>query len=198
MKNQFKIGSLDSNEIVIKDKDCPNVHAEINYYRGNWFLKNLVPDKPIFINGVIIEDQTKLNKTDKIRISNKTIYWSNYLYEGETQELNLKDIISFNGRISRSNFRVLSLFSIGVAICIFFLPGLLVSFSRRKYQNLNTDAVNTIQEISPIIYSLGFSAIGIILLLLAIKRIRDTGNSIWKLLIPIYNLGILFFEKSKK
>ena len=58
----------------------------------------------------------QLNKKDKIRIGKQTIYWSNYLYEGENQELYLKDIFSYNGRISRPNFRALSLLAIGLII----------------------------------------------------------------------------------
>lgn len=202
MKKRFKIGKAKENEIVIQDDNCPNLHAEINYEKGNWMLKNLVEDKPIFVNSEILESPKHLNKYDKIKIGSKTIYWSNYLYEGESQELYLKDITSLNGRMSRSNFRVLSLFSIGMTICVFFLPGLLVNFwekiKRRVYENIEFDIVNSVQEIMPIVYLIGFSTIGFILLLSAIKRMRDTGKPIWKLWIPIYNLKILYFEQSEK
>lgn len=202
MKRQFKIGKSLSNEIVIRDKSCPNLLAEINYEKGNWILKPLVNEKQIFVNNKKVESQILLNKNDKIRIGKQTIHWSNYLYEGDNQELYFSDIISYNGRISRSNFRALSLLSIGMIICVFFLPGLLVSIwryiNRRRFRNAEFDYINAIQEISPTVYTIGFSIIVIIVLLLAVKRIRDTGNPIWKLLIPIYNLKILYFDESKK
>ena len=101
-------------------------------------------------------------------------------------------------RISRSNFRALTLLSIGMAICVFFSPGLLGSIANGRRSG-NPELIEEVTQNSmPIVYIIGFSIIGIALILLAIKRMRDTGNSIWKLLIPIYNLKILYFDESKK
>lgn len=202
MKKQFKIGKHIENDIVIRAKDCPDFHAEINYEKGHWNLRNLVKNKAIIVNNGIIETTKRLNKSDTIKIGKQTIYWSNYLYEGDKQELYIRDIISYNGRISRSNFRALSLLSIGMVITVYFLPGLLIAarlyLNRRRFSEVEFDIGYAIQEIAPIIHSIGFMLIGIILVLLAIKRIRDTGHPIWKLLIPIYNLKILYFEPSKR
>lgn len=55
MKTQFRIGRDKENEIVIHDKECPNLHAEINYDKGNWFLNNLVNEKSIYVNGKKVE-----------------------------------------------------------------------------------------------------------------------------------------------
>lgn len=196
MRIKFRIGRDKVNEIVLRDKDCPNLLAEINYEKGNWILINLVKDKSIFVNGNKIETPIRLNKNDKIKIGKQTIYWSNYLYEGENQELDLAEIFTFNGRISRSNFRALSLLAIGMMICVLFTPGL-VGVIRSRRGSLEI-AERITQNSMPIVYIIGFSIIGIAMLLLAIKRIRDTGNPIWKLLIPIYNLKILYFDESYK
>jgi uncharacterized membrane protein YhaH (DUF805 family) len=197
MKNQFKIGRGKENEIVVQDKECPILHAEINYDKGNWLLNNLVKDKSVFVNGKKIEGPKELGKNDKIKIGKETFYWSNYLYEGENQELDLKEIFTYNGRISRSNFRALSLLAIGMIICVFFSPGLLGAIGQGRRGNPEMFEAIT-QNSAPIIYIIGFSIIGIAMILLAIKRIRDTGNPIWKLWIPIYNFKILYFEESKK
>jgi len=197
MKNQYRIGKGKENEIVIQDKDCPNLHAEINYEKGDWFLNNLVNDKSIFVNGEKIDSPTRLNKNDKIKVGKQTIYWSNYLYEGNNQEIDLKDVFTYNGRISRSNFRALSLLAIGMMICVFFSPGLLGAIGKGRRGNPELMEKIT-QNSAPIVYLIGFSIIGIAMILLAIKRIRDTGNPIWKLLIPIYNLKILYFDESYK
>lgn len=202
MKKQFKIGKHIENDIVIRAKDCLDFHAEINYEKGHWNLRNLVKSKAIIVNNGIIETTKRLNKSDTIKIGKQTIYWSNYLYEGDKQELYIRDIISYNGRISRSNFRALSLLSIGMVITVYFLPGLLIAarlyLNRRRFSEVEFDIGYAIQEIAPIIHTIGFMLMGIILVLLAIKRIRDTGHPIWKLLIPIYNLKILYFEPSKR
>ena len=177
------------------------MHAEINYDKGNWVLKNLIIEKPIFVNNKQIDNQIYLNKNDKIRVGEKTIHWNNYLDEGENQELHFNDIISYHGRINRSNFSALSLLLFGMIICVFFLPGLLAIFweylQRRKNSNMEFETINSVQKISPIVYSIGFSIIGVIFLMVAIKRIRDTGSPIWMLLIPIYNLKLLYFAESK-
>ncbi len=202
MKKQFKIGKHIENDIVIRAKDCPDFHAEINYEKGHWNLRNLVKNKAIIVNNGIIETTKRLNKSDTIKIGKQTIYWSNYLYEGDKQELYIRDIISYNGRISRSNFRALSLLSVGMVIAVYFLPGLLIAarlyLNRRRFSEVEFDIGYAIQEIAQIIHTIGFMLMGIILVLLAIKRIRDTGHPIWKLLIPIYNLKILYFEPSKR
>ena len=135
MKNQFNIGKAEENDIVIQDRNCPDLHAQINHEKGNWILSNLVKEKPIFVNNNQVEKPINLDKNDKIKICEKTIYWSNYLYEGENQELYLKDIFSYNGRISRSNFRALSLLAIGMMICVFFSPGLLGAIGKGRRGN---------------------------------------------------------------
>lgn len=202
MKTLYKIGKGSENDIVIYGEDCPDLHAEIKYERAYWVLSNLVEEKPILLNEAAIRTPRNLSKNDKIKLCSQTIYWSNYLYEGESQELSAKDIISFNGRISRANFRALNVLAFGLAICIFFLPGLLVAtweyINRRRFRTVEFDSVSTIQEIAPLVYVLGFGILGVILLLLGIKRIRDTGNPIWKLIVPFYNLKWLYFDQSKK
>jgi uncharacterized membrane protein YhaH (DUF805 family) len=70
--------------------------------------------------------------------------------------------------------------------------------NRRRFREIEFDSVNAIQEIATLVYVFGISILAIIMLILGIKRIRDTGNPIWKLLIPICNLKLLYFEQSKK
>ncbi|MGK0313968.1 MAG: uncharacterized membrane protein YhaH (DUF805 family) [Saprospiraceae bacterium] len=202
MNRLYKIGKGSENDIVIRAQDCPTLHAEVGYERGYWVLTNLDETKAIFVNDDVIKSPRKLVKNDKLRICNQTVYWSNYLYEGENQELSLIDIVSLNGRISRSNFRALSLLAFGLTICIFFLPGVIVAvweyLNRRRFREIEFDSVNAIQEIATLVYVFGISILAIIMLILGVKRIRDTGNPIWKLLIPICNLKLLYFEQSKK
>ena len=192
MKTIFKIGKNIGNDILVKDESCLDFHGEVNYEKGYWILKNLDQRNPIYLNGQKLESPTYLNKQDKIKIGRETIYWSNYLFEGEDQEFDFVSIFSINGRLSRSNYRALTVLAIGLTICVFFSPGLISSF----YQPEGIE--NFTQRISPFIYLIGFYLIGIALLTLSIKRMRDTGHPLWKILIPLYNLKILYFEESRK
>jgi len=196
MKNQYRIGKGKDNDIILQDRASPNLHAEISYEKGNWFINNLVKEKTIMVNGYIIDSPKQLDKHDKIKIGNQIIYWNDYFYEGENQEIDLLEIFKFHGRISRSNFRALTLLAIGMIILIFFSPGLLGAMVSRRG---DWELVERVTQISiPIVYTIGFSITGIAMILLAIKRMRDTKNPIWKLLIPIYNLKILYFDESSE
>ncbi|MFT4532967.1 MAG: glycine/serine hydroxymethyltransferase [Saprospiraceae bacterium] len=90
----------------------------------------------------------------------------------------------------------------GLAISILFLPGLLVAvweyLNRRRFREVDFDSVNAIQEVAPKVYVIGLSLLTFMIILLSIKRIRDTVNTIWKLIIPLYNLKLLHFDKSKE
>ena len=202
MKTQYKIGRNKANDIIIRDKNCFDFHAEINYENGQWILTNHGKERPIFVNGKLVEKIVPLNKHDSIKIGRAVIHWSNHLYEGDEQELAIADIFSLHGRISRPNFIALSLLLIGLAICVFFLPALLTLFfeylNDKIFRQPAFDLITTIQKINPFVHTIGFILIGMMVIILAIKRIRDTGNQIWKILIPIYNLKLLYFEPSKK
>ncbi len=113
----------------------------------------------------------------------------------DEQDLYFEDFTTFKGRISRANFRALNLLVLGVAICIYFLPGFANQIIILEVElNLFTKSIKFL--ISPI-HIVGYILLLIFYLLLSVKRMRDTGNPLWKLLIPFYNLKILFFEESK-
>lgn len=117
------------------------------------------------------------------------------------QDLYLEDFVTYKGRINRANFRALNLLILGVSICVYFLPGIIIAiweyFNRRKYRTIDFDTIGAIQTIGPYVYGICYFILAMFLLLISIKRMRDTGNPLWKLLIPIYNLKILYFEESK-
>ncbi len=194
---KYRIGKRSSNEIVIRDEHCPELIAEIDCEKGYWILSKLVDNKEIYVNGLVIKSSHQLEKNDQIKIGNQTIYWKNYLFEGDAQELDLSKILSYNGRVSRANYRALSLLGFGMAICIFFLPGLSVS-TILKISIVSESEVHELSKfLTPIIHTIGYLWLSIAMVFLAIKRCRDTKNSIWRLFIPFYNLKILYFEKSK-
>ncbi|MFK8054788.1 MAG: DUF805 domain-containing protein [Saprospiraceae bacterium] len=129
-----------------------------------------------------------------MKLGRDTIHWNNYLIEGDSQDLHLSDFLSLNGRVSRSNFRALSFLAFGLAICILLLPGLLGVELQQKH---GIDVETTMDASGILIYIVSYTILTLLLLLMAIKRMRDTGNSPWKLLIPLFNLKALYFDVSK-
>lgn len=200
-KLKYKIGSSRDSDIVISDEHCPLLVAEINYIKGRWIFKKHSGDKSVWVNGEEVNEAINLDKYDLLKIYNHKIHWSDYLFEGDNQALVPRDFFSYHGRISRANFRALSLVAFGLSICIFFLPGLLVSIGEYLRKKIalpkGVDTTNQIQAIAPYVYTIGYSILAMFIILLAIKRIRDTYHPTWKLLIPFYNLKLLYFDLSK-
>lgn len=172
------------------------VLARVDYEQGVWVLHNL-GIKPIQVNKKTASEPIILNKYDKIKIGNRTLYWSDYLFEGDRQKLTRRDLTTIYGRISRSNYRALIILCIGIGIAIFFAPGLIVSSHRRRTRS-HEITEEMVRSIAPEIYALGYSLLGLFILLISIKRLRDTGNSPWLILVPFVNIKHLFFTYSDK
>ena len=67
------------------------------------------------------------------------------------------------------------------------------------YGNLSTEEIDSVHyTIAPFIWTILLGLLCFVFILLSIKRFRDTGKPFWKILIPIINIKILFFEESKK
>ncbi|MDF1698371.1 MAG: FHA domain-containing protein [Saprospiraceae bacterium] len=201
MKTLYKIGGNDLSDNKLFNINQAKPIAEITYERGSWILKNLDSDEKLLLNDRELVEPQALKKYDVIKIGSKKNYWSDYLYEGDKQELVLVDILHFHGRLSRANFRALSILLLGIGICLFFLPGLWVAYyrylNRNRLQSIDFDPYEMIQNISPYIYGIGYLILLIVLFILVIKRMRDAKEPIWKLGIPVYNLKILYFDISK-
>lgn len=198
MKKEYRIGKNKENDIQLKSEECLGVHAKVIYDKGAWVLHNLSKKNEIYIGNNIVLNTQPLVKDDVIKIGNQKMYWNDYLYEGEMQEVRLKDLFTFHGRISRANFRALSVLALGSAICVFFLPALLDLFAPSWVTWQLYVTLNSIEYTIPIVYLICYPLIAVSMIMLAMKRIRDTGNPIWKLLLPILNLRLLYFEFSKR
>lgn len=165
-------------------------------------LRRLPPIRQVSIKvtGTPIEKPYGLEKYDVISIGKSTVYWSNYLYEGELQSLYLRDFYSWSGRISKPNFRALALVVLGLSIVTLFIPGVLAALychgRRRRY--LDCDVLEVTKLLATPVYWIGFSFLGALMVLLVVNRARDTGHPSWKFFIPFYNLLLLFFGPSSR
>ncbi len=196
MKVQYTIGTNEAYDFIISGDSYPDLFATIDFINENWVLTNQQAGEDIFVNSKEILASKILDKYDIIKVADKTIHWCNYLYEGDEQDLYARDIFSFRGRMSRANFRALSLLVLGLSFCIVALPSFLASIIQRK-RGSSEELIEIVQFISPYIYFGSYSILGLFLFSISTKRIRDTGHSLWKLLIPFYNLKLLFGHKSK-
>jgi len=192
----ISIGSNSANDIFVNEKNVKEFHAIILYKRGNYFITP-ISDSDVSVNGQIIKNNYKLSKSDIFKIGKKTIHWCDYYPEGDSQEIQMSTLFDYHGRINRSNYRALFLVFIGLAICIFFIPGLIVGLISGRRRTIDFDSIEAIQNILTPFYFLGYGALLVLMILISIKRIRDTGEKIWKLLIPIYNLKLLLIDESK-
>ena len=117
--------------------------------------------------------------------------------------IQLKDFISVKGRVSCENFRALSILAIGLIPCIYIVPGLiwvLWNYARvGKHGDYNDwTQPGQIISISVPVHLIGFGLLALIFLNLCVERIRDTGAKWWVILIPIWNLKVLYFDKSER
>ncbi len=202
MKQSIKIGTTEECRIPIRSKHCPKVCAEITYQRSIWVIESFVGSKDIIVNSKPLLEPRILEKYDVIKAYRKVIYWSDYLYEGEEQVLEMRDFTSLHGRISRANFRALSLLALGAAICVYFLPGLIIGLLHALFHRSSIASelsyTESIQFITPPIHFVGYTLLALFYVLLSIKRWRDTGQKMWKIMIPFYNLWGLYFRPSRK
>ena len=156
----------------------------------------------VYINDSTLREPQLLSKYDVIQIDGKKYYWADYLYEGRKQTLYLKDIFSIRGRISRGNFRALTVLLLGLSACVYYLPGFAGSFIMHQINKLNRDSNFSTEEIigilAPIIFVVGYGLILIIFHILAFKRMRDMREPVWKTFLPVYNLYLLFTKPSKR
>ena len=194
MNPYLRIGSLDEAAIRCPEVNGRPVDLHIQYTRGDYLLAHASQDfTPVKINGRSVELPYQLAARDAIQIGSHTIYWANYREVGERQELYISDLTTWRGRLSRSNFRALFALFIGMCICLYFTP----SFFVNAKNSTTEEVIATHQTIAPWIWGVGYTLLFLLLLLFAVKRIRDTGHSAWKLLIPGYNLKLLFMEPGK-
>lgn len=159
------------------------------------FLRNVENENETYVNNIRLTQAINLSKYDKIKIANKIIHWSNYFIEEINQELTIKDFTTFHGRINKKNFRALMVLILGLIPVIYFLPALL--FLKKSFIRLpNEQQVEILLYIKPYVHGVGYITLGIFSLLVSVKRMRDTGQGLWKLIVPFENLRKLFFANS--
>jgi len=198
LKRELKIESIDPTQLKIISRDGYGTYATIRYERGNWLIYPSNRNYPIKINGNSTVDSKALEKYDKICVANNTFHWSDYLIEENNQTLHKKDFLSVHGRINRANFRALSIMISGLIPVIYLAPGLVLIFRKRRRFPNPTEDTELILAITPYVHTVGFTLLAMLTILISIKRMRDTGYQQLNLLIPLWNLKLLLFSRSRQ
>ena len=101
----------------------------------------------------------------------------------------LKKFYKFSGICSRQEFWMYMLFSCVITWCMATLVGLLV----HAPEGANSDTfTGTYQDIFIIIWIVYLFFTMLTTLTAAIRRIHDTGNNGWLVLVPVFNIVLLF------
>ena len=194
----FTIGRAAHATIRFRNRLYPERIAEIHRHRGRDVLSVHGSTPTVLVNDLIIDGDHELQPGDCIRIGKRRIHWNDYRYEGDAQELHLRDLLSYRGRVSRSNFRTISLLYIGLIIFIFFTPGLLTTYVSRAGQFSPAEQVALFDQLAIPLYLIAYGGLALLGCLLAVKRSRDAGLSPLTLFLPGYNLYALFVKPSKR
>lgn len=201
MNLYLRIGSTKEADIRCPEVNERPVNLHIRYTRGEYVLAYAPHDfTPVKINGRNVALPYQLAARDVIQLGSHKVYWANYREVGEEQELYYSDLTTWRGRLSRSNFRALSLLSIGLVIIWPFVAPHIVGlffpeFVRDQMTATQLDAIWSVYL--PIVLLIGYFVLLGLYTMFAVKRIRDTGHPAWKVLIPGYNLKLLFMEPGK-
>ena len=66
------IGSSPSCQFILRDRTVQLRHAEIRQVLDRWFVVQLEPNAPIFVNGAVVRSQARLNEGDTLTIGTAT------------------------------------------------------------------------------------------------------------------------------
>jgi len=66
------IGSSPMCQFVLRDRMVQPRHAEIRQLLDRWFVVQLEPNAPIFINGAVVRSQARVNEGDTLTIGTAT------------------------------------------------------------------------------------------------------------------------------
>ena len=201
MTPYLRIGSTPTADIRCPEVNGLPVDLHIQYTRGDYLLAHAPHNfTPVKINGRAVDLPHRLGERDVIQLGKHKIYWANYREVGEAQELYYTDLTTWRGRLSRSNFRALNLLFVGLVLIWPFVAPHVVSALYPKFVRDRLSAAELADIWNfylPVVLAIGYTILFGIYTLFAVKRIRDTGHPTWKLLIPGYNLKLLFMEPGK-
>lgn len=196
MKKIYRIGKHPSNDIQIEGSYIEDFHAKIYWKHQQWYIEDLNSRFGTFIGQKRISEPTIINQNSYIKLGTALLHWTDYVFEDRIDKsLYLQDFYDPTRRVDRTNFRYLCiLIALAPILAIFAGPILLEVFVARK-RRYSREYID-LTPYYPYVQVFAGVILGYIILVLCINRMRDTGKPLGYLLIPFYNIYLLWSKPS--
>lgn len=138
METTLTIGSGETCDIHFAGRFIEKQHARLRISGEEVMIEDLGSQFGTFVNGQQINETLSLLPKDKVKIGTQLLDWEAYSEGVESAEhdpnpIYFKDLFSYRGRISRSNYLFILLFFAVSPLLIFFgVPAGLVLIERIK------------------------------------------------------------------
>lgn len=93
---ELKIGRHSENDVVIQDKSVSRFHARFICRNYTYYIDNVQGQNGIYVNGMRIYTETKLDDLDVVRLGGCVLNWKQYVRIQKTNVMHTKEYkISF-------------------------------------------------------------------------------------------------------
>lgn len=176
------IGSNEQLEIVLKGKYISERHAALIFEKGKVCIEDLGSTFGTFVNGVKINEKTRLISNDKVKIGTHLLHWEDYILEdainSRTSPIYIRDLFLPFGSIDWKDYKIFLLLIFGAIIVIpFGVPTVLLylkNYFTRHDRNLRIE-IDIWQYYEPLVIIL-LIICGYIFLNLSVKVLRGMKN----------------------
>jgi pSer/pThr/pTyr-binding forkhead associated (FHA) protein len=126
---ELRIGRHSENDVVIQDKSVSRFHARLICRNNTYYIDNVQGQNGIYVNGMKIYAETKLDELDVVRLGGSVLNWKQYVRNQKPNALHTKEYkISFEDIIALAPIPQLRKNSTGAKKEIdFVLTGLIFS-----------------------------------------------------------------------
>jgi hypothetical protein len=131
------IGKNEACDIYVGGRYTEPVHARLRIESGTVSIEDHKTQFGTFVNGKWIQEQTELKPGDKVKIGTQLLDWESYtegveVAENDPNPIYFKDLFTYHGQISKSNYRFILLFTAVAPLVIFFgVPAVLLFLENR-------------------------------------------------------------------
>lgn len=131
MEAALTIGSDEACDIHIGGRFIDKRHAVLTVSGEEVTILDKGSQFGTFVNGERITEERVLSPKDKVKIATQLLDWQSYAFDFENAEsdptpIYFKDLFTYQGSISKSNYRFILLFFLVSPLPIFFgVPGVL-------------------------------------------------------------------------
>jgi pSer/pThr/pTyr-binding forkhead associated (FHA) protein len=94
---ELRIGRHSENDIVVRDNSVSRFHARLICRNNKYYIDNVQGQNGIFVNGMRIYAETKLDELDVVRLGGYVLNWKQYVRNQKPNAMHTKEYkISFD------------------------------------------------------------------------------------------------------